>query len=101
MRLFVALVAAGGVLWPRGAEAYSALAHRAVIDAAWQRSLEPLLRARYRLTPEELRKARAHAYAGMPHSGSRLRRPRARISRNAGAEITAVRDPAIGCSRGS
>ena len=45
--------------------AYSVLSHEAVIDAAWDRSIKPLLLARFPgATPEELLKAHAYAYGG-------------------------------------
>jgi hypothetical protein len=48
-----------------GAHAYSVLSHEAVIDAAWDGSIKPLLLARFPgATPEELRKAHAFAYGG-------------------------------------
>ena len=48
-----------------GARAYSVLSHEAVIDAAWDGSIKPLLLARFpATTPEELRKAHAFAYGG-------------------------------------
>ncbi len=46
------------------ASAYSALAHEAIIDAAWDGSIEPALRARFHPTPDELKRARAFAYGG-------------------------------------
>jgi hypothetical protein len=45
--------------------AYSPLTHEAVIDAAWDGSIKPLLRARYGdLTPDQLREAHSYAYGG-------------------------------------
>jgi hypothetical protein len=45
--------------------AYSVLSHEAVIDAAWDRSVKPLLLSRFPgLTPDDLRKAHAFAYGG-------------------------------------
>ncbi|GAB3200778.1 hypothetical protein GCM10027293_22320 [Pontibacter aydingkolensis] len=50
---------------PAPASAYSVLTHQAIIDAAWEKSLQPLLLKRYpHATEEDLRKARAHAYGG-------------------------------------
>lgn len=63
-RLTAALVLAGALMLSSEASAYSVLAHRAVIDTAWTRSLEPLLESRFTLTPEQMRAARAHAYGG-------------------------------------
>ena len=51
-------------LIPR-AGAYSVLAHEAIIDAAWEISIRPLLLQRFpQSTPEELKAAHAHAYGG-------------------------------------
>ncbi len=47
------------------ASAYGVLTHQAVVDAAWQTSLQPLLKKHYpKATEEELRKAHAYAYGG-------------------------------------
>lgn len=47
------------------AKAYGVLTHQAVIDAAWEKNLKPLLLRRYpHATEEELKKAHAHAYGG-------------------------------------
>ena len=49
----------------RPVRAYSVLAHEAMVDALWDGSIAPMLRARYpRTTAEDLRKARAFAYGG-------------------------------------
>jgi len=52
------------LLTPREAPAYGVLAHEAVIDAAWESSIAPLLRARFHPSNEALQKARAFAYGG-------------------------------------
>jgi hypothetical protein len=49
---------------PVSVAAYSALAHEAIIDAAWDGSIEPALRARFHATADELKRARAFAYGG-------------------------------------
>jgi zinc dependent phospholipase C len=47
------------------AQAYGVLSHLAVVDAAWEDTLVPVLRQRYpSLTEEELRRAHAFAYGG-------------------------------------
>lgn len=47
------------------ARAYGVLTHQAIIDAAWKKSIEPLLRKRFpSATDEDLKKAQAHAYGG-------------------------------------
>jgi hypothetical protein len=44
---------------------YSVLTHEAIIDAAWEDGIEPLLRSRFPYaTPEELLQAHAYAYGG-------------------------------------
>jgi hypothetical protein len=51
--------------WIPSARAYSVLTHEAVIDASWDRSIQPLLLQRFPgSTPEDLRKAHAFAYGG-------------------------------------
>src|SRR6187402_1515572 len=50
---------------PRGAEAYSVLAHESNIDAVWDSHIRPVLLARYPSTgADALREARAYAYGG-------------------------------------
>ncbi|NDK56781.1 zinc dependent phospholipase C family protein [Pontibacter sp. BT213] len=45
--------------------AYGVLSHQAIIDAAWDKDLKPLLKKRYpNATEEELKKAHAFAYGG-------------------------------------
>jgi hypothetical protein len=47
------------------ASGYSVLTHEAIIDAAWNDSIRPLLLKRFpNSTPDELRKAHAYAYGG-------------------------------------
>ena len=51
--------------WPYPTSAYSVLAHEALIDAAWTDNILPLLLERFpNSTPDELKKAHAHAYGG-------------------------------------
>jgi len=51
--------------WSSPAPAYSVLTHEAVIDAAWDRFIQPVLLRRFPAsTPEDLRKAHAFAYGG-------------------------------------
>lgn len=57
--LFVAIL-----IVSRESSAYGVLAHEAMIDAAWEHSIVPLLNARFHPTDEELQKARAFAYGG-------------------------------------
>jgi hypothetical protein len=51
--------------WSPSARAYSVLTHEAVVDAAWDRFIQPLLLQRFPgSTPEDLHKAHAFAYGG-------------------------------------
>ena len=46
-------------------DAYSVLSHEAVVDAAWDDAIKPLLLQRFpKATPEELKEAHAYAYGG-------------------------------------
>ena len=64
-RLLFSLVLAGALLAPRPAGAFSVVAHLEAIDASWDRQLAALLEHRFgRLTPAQLREARAYAYGG-------------------------------------
>ena len=75
-----ALVFVSGVAWPRAADAFSVLAHEAIIDTAWDKGILPLILLRFpHATPEQLNDAHGYAYGGAiiqdigyyPH-GSRL-----------------------------
>jgi hypothetical protein len=51
--------------WPSPCAAYSVLSHEAIIDAAWDTNLRPLLLKRFPdATPDELRQAHGYAYGG-------------------------------------
>jgi hypothetical protein len=53
------------LLIPTRTKAFSILAHEAIIDASWDKSLKPLLLAKYpNATDEDLKKAHAYAYGG-------------------------------------
>jgi hypothetical protein len=58
------LAVVGVVALPGRVEAYGVLTHEAIIDAAWSRSIEPILRARFHPSAEALRRAKAFAYGG-------------------------------------
>ena len=50
---------------PQPTHAYSVLTHEQIIDLTWSDSIQPLLLRRYpKLTPAQLREARAYAYGG-------------------------------------
>jgi hypothetical protein len=60
--LFVALLALSS---PQQGAAYAVLSHQAIIDAAWETHIKPLLLKRYpRATEEELAEAQAYTYGG-------------------------------------
>jgi hypothetical protein len=59
------LVSLGCLFTVAPARAYSVLTHEAIIDALWQTSLVPILKARFpNPTDEQLREAHAYAYGG-------------------------------------
>jgi len=53
-------------MWhPLPARSYGVLAHEAIVDAMWDKSIRPLLKEKYpKATQAELLKARAYAYGG-------------------------------------
>ena len=60
-----ALVAVFMIFGTRGAYAYSVLAHEAIIDACWAKTIEPLLLQKFPgSTQEQLKRAHAYAYGG-------------------------------------
>ena len=53
------------LVWPAPAGAYAVLSHEAIIDAAWDSHLKPLLLKKYpAATEEDLSRAQAYAYGG-------------------------------------
>ena len=62
--LFVFLLAIA-LVWPESAGAYAVLSHEAIIDAAWESHIKPLLLKKYpQATEEDLSRAQAYAYGG-------------------------------------
>jgi hypothetical protein len=58
-------ILAACVVWPCPSVAYSVLTHEAIIDAAWDTDIRPLLLKRFpNATKEDLRNAHAYAYGG-------------------------------------
>ena len=54
-----------GGAFPNVVYGYAILAHEAIIDAAWDTNIRPLLLARFpNATPEQLKEAHAYAYGG-------------------------------------
>src|SRR4051812_33040825 len=64
LRAMCAVSLAFVLLEPREAAAYGIMAHEAMIDAAWESSILPLLRSRFHPSAEQLREAHAFAYGG-------------------------------------
>jgi hypothetical protein len=61
----VAAIVVSGLFAPRPAAAYSVLAHEANIDALWDSTIAPMLRARFpEASPEQILEARGYAYGG-------------------------------------
>jgi zinc dependent phospholipase C len=53
------------LIWPASARAYAVLSHEAIIDAAWDSHIKPLLLKKYpQATEEDLSRAQAYAYGG-------------------------------------
>ena len=53
------------LLCPNSAQAYAVLSHEAIIDAAWDSHIKPLLLKKYpQATEEDLSRAQAYAYGG-------------------------------------
>ncbi len=62
--LFVFLLVAA-LLWPTGVHAYAVLSHEAIIDAAWETHIKPLLLRKFpQASEDELSRAQAYAYGG-------------------------------------
>lgn len=62
--LFVFLLAAL-LVSPDSAQAYAVLSHEAIIDAAWESHIKPVLLGKYpQATEEDLSRAQAYAYGG-------------------------------------
>jgi hypothetical protein len=65
IKTVVALALLLALLLPLRCAAYAVLSHEAIIDAAWDTNLKPLLLKRFpHATPDELRKAHGYAYGG-------------------------------------
>ncbi|HET9833632.1 MAG TPA: zinc dependent phospholipase C family protein, partial [Vicinamibacterales bacterium] len=64
-RVLVSAIVVWGMCAPRPAAAYSVLAHEANIDALWDGTIAPILRARFPdASPEQILTARGYAYGG-------------------------------------
>ena len=63
--LAVSFVCFLSAICPNMAQGYSILTHEAIIDAAWDIKIRPLLLERFpNATPEQLKTAHAYAYGG-------------------------------------
>jgi hypothetical protein len=61
----IAAMIVAGLFAPRPAAAYSVLAHEANIDALWDSTIAPMLRARFPVASrEQIQEARSYAYGG-------------------------------------
>jgi zinc dependent phospholipase C len=64
-RLMVVCLLTVGLVWPDPACAYAVLSHEAIIDAAWETHIKPLLLKKFpQATEEDLSRAQAYAYGG-------------------------------------
>src|SRR5580698_9717976 len=51
--------------WPSQMAAYSVLSHEAIVDAAWDTDIRPLLLKKFpAATPDQLKEAHGYAYGG-------------------------------------
>jgi hypothetical protein len=65
VRLMVICLLTVGLVWPAPAQAYAVLSHEAIIDAAWETYIKPLLLKKFpQATEEDLSRAQAYAYGG-------------------------------------
>ena len=61
----IAFLLAAALFWPAPCQAYAVLSHEAIIDAAWDSHIKPLLLQKYpQATEEDLSRAQAYAYGG-------------------------------------
>lgn len=64
-RSALACLLALSLAWPTTVLAYAVLSHEAIIDAAWESHIKPLLLKKYpQATEEDLSRAQAYAYGG-------------------------------------
>ena len=64
-RFLLAFLVAAALAFPPPARAYAVLAHEAIIDAAWETHIKPLLLQKFpNATEEDLSRAQAYAYGG-------------------------------------
>ncbi|MGB4784692.1 MAG: zinc dependent phospholipase C family protein, partial [Candidatus Acidiferrum sp.] len=64
-RLIVVCLLTVGLAWPAPVRAYAVLSHEAIIDAAWETHIKPLLLKKFpQATEEDMSRAQAYAYGG-------------------------------------
>src|SRR5882762_1875343 len=64
-RLIAICLLTVGLAWPTPVCAYAVLSHEAIIDAAWETHIKPLLLKRFpQASEEDLSRAQAYAYGG-------------------------------------
>lgn len=64
-RASLAFLLAAALIWPAATPGYAVLAHEAIIDAAWETHVKPLLLAKFPgSTEDQLSEAQAYAYGG-------------------------------------
>lgn len=65
VRPFFAFLLAATLVSPDSAQGYAVLSHEAIIDAAWESHIKPVLLRKYpQATEEDLSRAQAYAYGG-------------------------------------
>jgi hypothetical protein len=64
-RLLIVSLLTVALVWPAPIHAYAVLSHEAIIDAAWETHIKPLLLKKFpQATEEDLSRAQAYAYGG-------------------------------------
>src|SRR5215510_14246039 len=65
IRRMAVVLLASFLVWSAGVQGYAVLSHEAIIDAAWESHIKPLLLKKYpQATEEDLSGAQAFAYGG-------------------------------------
>ena len=65
IRLTIVCLLLVTLAWPASVRAYAVLSHEAIIDAAWETHIKPLLLEKFpHATEEDLSRAQAYAYGG-------------------------------------
>src|SRR5216683_423817 len=65
LRVLCVCLLAIALVWPARVRAYAVLSHEAIIDAAWETHIKPLLLKKFpQATEEDMSRAQAYAYGG-------------------------------------